>query len=161
MLYGILSIIIILFAILAPSLLFSTLNPIIEHNSVLSASLKIKLSFNNHKFLIFDIETAEETHDISEFEWQTYNLNKVSEILATYLYIMQKVTMPIESDKIWDLSPHGIAKLCNFLSQRDMKSNIESSYLFIRTYPTKYKRVKLLKQQHYRIQLQLHLNSNK
>lgn len=132
---GIASILLLLFIILAPLIVFSTLNPIIEYNSILSTSLRVSLVFNDREFDIFETKTAEEIHYVSENEWKYYKFSEVPELTATDADIMQKVTLPSFSDRSWILSPPAYTKLCNMINDYNITANARLFYTFKREYP--------------------------
>lgn len=140
---GIFSILIILIVILAPLIVFSTMNPIIEYNRVQSASIKVNLMFAGREFEVYKINTAEEIHDISPDEWKAFKFYQISELVATDQDIMQKVSMPTESDYTWDISKPGLNKLCNFLSDPNITSAINIIYQFKRNFPETRRKVDL------------------
>ena len=141
---GVFSIFLILFIILAPLIVFSTMNPIINYNKVKSASLQISLSFNQREFEIYKINTADEIHGITEDEWHRLEFNKIPELVASDIDIMQKISMPSESDTVWDISPPAYKKLCDLLGQDlNISFYINTVYKFSRNFPETRRKVEL------------------
>lgn len=140
---GVFSILIILIVILAPLIVFSTMNPIIEYNRVQSVSLKINLMFNDREFEVYKITTAEEIHDISENEWQSFKFYQIPELVSTDLDIMQKISMPSDSDYMWPISTPGLKRLCKFLTGQNISFGINNLYQFKRNFPETRRKVEL------------------
>ena len=140
---------IVLTIILLPLLIFSTLNPIITENPVVSSSHDIKFLYKNRAFNLYSISSSESISDVSYETWDnTYNFNSVSQLTTYDREQMSEILMPIYPDRIWDISRRNKEKLCGYLligvndtNTRDFR--IEFHHNFIRDYPASHKELKL------------------
>ena len=138
---GIASLVLIIIVILAPLIIFSTLNPIIEFNQVTSAGITISILFDNRAFKIFSINTAEKINTINETEWMENNFNENSELTTTDIDIMQNISMPQFSDTVWDISPPSLEQLCEFVNSNSSLYSLKVDYKFSRKYPENNKKI--------------------
>jgi Piezo non-specific cation channel, R-Ras-binding domain len=147
--HGVCSLFVVVVIILAPLIIFSTLNPIISSNPVTSASLEVKFLYKNRGFRIYSIMTSEEIESISNNDWGSYGFSNVSQLTNSDIRLMQRVLMPIESDVIWDISPSGKTRLCDTIPKANNTINdltdamIGIEYSFLRPYPDTYPEVKI------------------
>ena len=127
--------------ILAPLVIFSSLNPIAEMNLVKGAGIELNIELEEGKSLynIFSTTVANEIRNLTEEEFRLLNFRKYKELRVSDHTLYQRVEMLPYSDKIWSLSPPAIRKMKDHF-ELAMKNNfseaaISIEYSFNRQYP--------------------------
>ena len=140
-LFGLSYLLLCLGLILAPLIIFSSLNPISEMNLVKGAGIELNIELEEGKSLynIFSTTVANEIRNITEDEFSLLNFRRYKELRVSDHSLYQRIEMLPYSDKIWSLSPPAIRKMKDHFEQA-MKTNfsdaaISLEYSFNRQYP--------------------------
>jgi hypothetical protein len=132
--------VIILGIILAPLILFSSLNPIVEYNKVKSISVQLGIIIDDNYFSFYSASRVSDIHSITDSEWRRHSFNSLNGIEATDQDIMQVITMPTTSDSMWDITPPSFLQLCtslnNLLTAGNSVVTLHMSHSYTRKYPT-------------------------
>ncbi|CAI2386722.1 unnamed protein product [Moneuplotes crassus] len=128
--------------ILAPLIIFSSLNPIAELNLVKGAGIELNIELEEGKSLynLFATTVANEIRNLTEEEFGLLNFRKYKELRISDHSLYQRVEMLPYSDRIWNLSPPAIRKMKEYF-EKAMKTNsseaaIALEYSFNRKYPS-------------------------
>ncbi|OMJ88807.1 hypothetical protein SteCoe_9194 [Stentor coeruleus] len=142
--YGACALVIMLLIILLPLMIFSTLNPIVETNKVISASMTVNILIGNRSFKLYSLSTAETINDIDEETFNSRSFNSSSEVRADDWKNMQQINMPDSADVNWDISPptkkdlkNNLFKVMNCSSDEMPSFDLVLEYKFTRKYPKK------------------------
>ena len=134
--------VVILGIILAPLILFSSLNPIVESNKVKSMSVQIGITVDQSYYNLYSASRVSDIHDITDSEWNKLNFNSVNGVDITDKDITQVVTMPTASDSLWNIAPPSYLQLCATLNSSidDSKDSVVlfMSHSYIRDFPTSF-----------------------
>lgn len=150
--YGCCSLFIILLIILLPLFIFSTLNPIIEPNRVLSAGLTIKLVIGERAFKIYSLSTADTIMQIDYDYFVSRGFDKSEEIKLTDFKVMQKIDMPQSADVNWDITSYTKNTLKARLETIKSSQSYEDPFKLVmearllRKYPQKLPEVSIIKE---------------
>ena len=126
----------ILLCILAPLIIFSSLNPIVFTNPVknIELSVGIKLGDNNFYELSRISIVASRTH-ISQNDWNDKKFNQADQLSSTDSDLMDAFTLSNASDNIWLISNSANNSLCDSLNDRNQPVSLQAKYTFFRDYP--------------------------
>lgn len=138
---GCCSLIVVLGIILAPLILFSSLNPIVDSNRIKSMAVTIGIKVDDNYFNFYSASRVFDIHDITNNEWDYYKFNSLDGIEATDKDIMQVITMPTTSDTLWDITPPSYLQLCTSLNNElnDPASSsiqLQMTHTYTRDYPS-------------------------
>lgn len=137
---GCCSIIIVLGLILAPLILFSSLNPIVEYNRVKTMSMQMGILIDENYFSLYSASRVSDIHPITSREWEKMHFNRLDGIESTDQNIMQMITMPTTSDSLWDITPPSYTQLCkslnNLLINKTSSLSMHMTHTYTRKYPT-------------------------
>ena len=140
-LFGLPYLLLCLGLILAPLIIFSSLNPIAEMNLVKGAGIELNIELEEGKSLynIFSTTVANEIRNMTEDEFSTLRFKRYKQLHVSDQSLYQRIEMLPYSDIIWSLSPPAIRKMKDHFEQA-MKTNysdaaISLEYSFNRQYP--------------------------
>ncbi|CAG9313414.1 unnamed protein product [Blepharisma stoltei] len=130
-------IIVICLVILAPLIIFSTLNPIVESNQVRYMNMEISINTDDRTYLLYNTKTLDESHFITEEEWTSYEFNDVKEVQSSDIDRMQIISLPLFQETYWQITPPSKERLCKSLNDTAnyQGSSIEMTLVFYRRYP--------------------------
>lgn len=135
----------ILGMILAPLILFSSLNPIVESNRVKSMAVQIGVTVDENFFNLYSASRVSDIHDITNSEWDRLNFNSLNGVESTDKDITQVITMPTTSDSLWDMTPPSYLALCTslnaLLKSPDPKIILQMSHTYSRKYPDSFPKI--------------------
>lgn len=139
--YGCSGLLFCLGLILAPLIIFSSLNPIAELNLVKGAGIELNIELEEGRSLynVFSTSVANEIRNLTEEEFSLLNFRKYKELRVSDVSLYQRVEMLPYSDKIWSLSPPAIRKMRDHF-EHAMKTNYSDAAIsleisFNRKYP--------------------------
>jgi hypothetical protein len=136
---GCCSLVIIFAIILAPLILFSSLNPVVEFNKVKSLSVQIGIIMDENYFNFYSASRVSDIHSITDSEWETNKFNSLDGIDSNDKEVMQVISMPTTSDSLWDITPHSYNQLCSSFEKTLKESSSEAilhmSHTYTRRYP--------------------------
>ena len=142
---GCCTLIIILGIILAPLILFSSLNPIVESNKVKSMAVQIGITVQDNYFNLYSASRVSDIHDITDSEWNTLHFNSLGGIESTDKDLTQVITMPTTSDRLWDVTPASFLALCtsldSLLQYPNSTINMQMSHTYSRKYPAAFQKI--------------------
>lgn len=102
---GICGTLVTILIILAPMLIFSSLNFIVFDNPVRTMSAEFGILVNANYFRMFSVSRIQDMHDLTEKEWEAKKFNLLRDIKDTEKGDIQVLTIPISGDTIWDITP--------------------------------------------------------
>ena len=116
---------ILIIILIAPLILFSSLNPTNKLNNLNGAKITVDLTFNYEngaikKYNIFENTRADSISEINETLWKEYNYSESVQTRNFNKEQVQRVVFSTTSDKNWDLAaPH----IDNLISMLDLEKN--------------------------------------
>ncbi|OMJ81198.1 hypothetical protein SteCoe_18374 [Stentor coeruleus] len=133
--YGVCSLFGLLLIILLPLFIYSTSNPFIYKNEVLSTSLSLKIYAGSNQLMLFSTSTAYNPPEYNQTEWDLFGNS--SFISGSEKELTQLLEVPSEPDSIWDVTSLKRNKFCKDLSTvTDLSSvGLTIDHTFIRPYP--------------------------
>lgn len=136
---GCCSLLIIFGIILAPLILFSSLNPIVEYNRVKTMSVQIGIIMNDNYFNLYSASRVSDIHTITDSEWEKNKFNSLNGVDSNDKENFQVISMPTTSDSLWDITPHSFNQLCKYF-EIIIKSDsddivLHMSHTYTRKYP--------------------------
>ncbi|CAG9318296.1 PIEZO2_5 [Blepharisma stoltei] len=128
----------ILLCILAPLIIFSSLNPIIDTNPVKAITIEIGLKTDiGNYYQFFKGSQVSSISKISEKEWNNMKFDNFGKIQASDRELMQSVVLDPNPDDIWSISPSSKSALCSGLASNSTNKAyyLQMTYSFNRDYP--------------------------
>ena len=117
-------ILILVLIIIAPILIFSTLNPILEINNVNSGSISLEIITNSlesqqnaFQFRIFQVNNLD-IQDLSNEEFELLR-EEYQSINEDWEKKMQRVKILSYSENVWDISPPSLLQLSRLLQSQN------------------------------------------
>ena len=95
---GVCGLFLTLVLILGPLIIFSSLNPIVERNSVSSASVEVGALINESYYLLY---SAERVQSLSSLSSGSHLFENTSDVTETERENAQTIVMPSSSDTLW------------------------------------------------------------
>jgi len=135
---GCCSLVVIFAIILAPLILFSSLNPVVEFNRVKSISVQIGIIMNDNYFNLYSASRVSDIHSITDDEWEVNSFNLLDGIDSNDKEVMQVISMPTTSDSLWDITPHSFSQLCGSFDKTLKENNADAVFHMSHTYTRKY-----------------------
>lgn len=126
----------IILCILAPLIIFSSLNPIVFSNPLKEISLSVGIETGNSNF--YDLSTVSiitTKESVSSSQWNDENFNEVNELSASDRSLMEKIVLSPYSDNYWEASNNSVSSLCNILNTTSSGIFLQAKYKFTREYP--------------------------
>lgn len=146
--YGCSGLVFCLGLILAPLVIFSSLNPIAELNLVKGAGIELNIELEEGKSLynIFSTTVANEIRNLTEEEFSLLSFKKYKELRVSDHSLYQRIEILPYSDKVWSLSPPAIRKMRDHFKAA-MHANyseaaISLEYSFLSQYPPGVNKIK-------------------
>ncbi len=126
----------LVFILVVPLMLFSSLNPLNQLNNLTSADLKVELSFNYKNklmknYTIFQNSKPQSIESISEDDMNIYNYSKSTSTKNFPREQIQTVTFFEENDRNWDLTRPHIDSLIDLINKRNNTENNENEIVSI------------------------------
>jgi hypothetical protein len=131
----------ILFIILIPLIIFSSLNPIVDKNPVKGMTIELGVNIDDRTYTqLFSSTHIASVDYVSSSEWDDQDFSSVRDLHSEDRDIMQLVTISTYSDQVWDVTPPAKHDLSYALleSITDIKSHkvkVQMTYSFSREYP--------------------------
>ena len=140
----------LIFILIAPLMLFSTLNPTNDYNNLTGATLKLSLEFNYENGAVKDYliykNSKPETIDTIGDDWYIYNYSKSIQTKNFNKKQVQTVRFFEASDQNWDLTRPHIDSVTDLIVNRKKYTDIKSikfviEYDFDRILPSEAKKI--------------------
>ena len=141
----------LIFVLVGPLMLFSSLNPTNKLNNLTSADLKLELSFTYHNnlkknYTIFQNTKPESIESISDEDIERFNYSKSFDTVNFPREQIQTVKFFEENDRNWDLARPHINKLIELIHDRNEseinKIELVIDYSFYRLLPAEAQKAK-------------------
>mmetsp|Transcript_10701 Transcript_10701/g.20818 ORF Transcript_10701/g.20818 Transcript_10701/m.20818 type:complete len:2184 (+) Transcript_10701:50-6601(+) len=132
---------IILFIILIPLIIFSSLNPIVDKNPVKGITVEFGISIDDKTYTqLFSSTHVASVDYVSDSEWDEQDFSTVRDLHSEDKDIMQLVTISTYPDQVWDVTPpakHDLAfSLMESMTQINSHTvKLQMTYSFSREYP--------------------------
>ena len=125
----------IILCILAPLIIFSSLNPIVYENPVKGMSLTLGIKSGSMNFYsLMTISKVTDKSSVSENEWNDKGFNKATQLTASDRSLTERFTLNNYSDTVWTVSKDVSDDLCRSLRKKD-NLKFQVNYYFLRDYP--------------------------
>ena len=126
---------VIMLCILAPLIIFSSLNIIVYDNPVKSLSMSLGIKSGSTNFYpLFTTSMITDKSSVSLHEWNNEDFNKADQLTVNDRELMKRFTLNSYSDNDWIISKQVSNDLCKALYN---KGNLKflAQYVFTRDYP--------------------------
>ena len=126
---------IIMLCILAPLIIFSSLNIIVYDNPVKSLSMSLGIKEGSTNFYpLFTSSMITDKSSVSLHEWNNEDFNKANQLTVNDRGLMKRFTLNTYSDNDWIISKYVSDDLCRALDKKDDLKFL-ANYVFTRDYP--------------------------
>ena len=130
LIFGFCGLLTLFFIILAPLIIFSTLNPILETNPVTGMSVDIGLMIDHSRYYqLFMASRVADVRALTSSEYVSMKLDEVIEIAPTERSLIQLIQMPTSSDSVWDITPLSRAQLATTLLHNSALPSSQRHYI--------------------------------
>lgn len=127
----------IILCILAPLIIFSSLNPIVFSNPVKEISFSVGIKTRNSNFYeLSTVSIIKKKESVSTHEWDNEKFSEANDLSASDRNLMEKITLNPFSDNYWEASQNLIDSLCTILKSESSGISIQAIYAFTREYPS-------------------------
>lgn len=127
--------ILILLCVLAPLIIFSSLNPFIYSNPIKSMQVSVGISTGDNNFYSLSTITIVQSRDqVSLDEWNKNKFGTINQLSTNDRSLMDKIILSSYPNTNWLASENNIKALCNSLLQSNVE--LEVQYNFYRSYPS-------------------------
>ena len=126
---GICGTLVTILIILAPMLIFSSLNFIVFDNPVRTMSAEFGILVDANYFRMFSVSRIQDMHDLTDAEWEAKHFSLLRDLKDSEKGDIQVLTIPVSGDTIWDITPESRSVLMNAL-----KSNTTIEVMMTTTY---------------------------
>ena len=125
----------IMLCILAPLIIFSSLNIIVYDNPVKSLSMSLGIKSGSTNFYpLFTSSLITDKSSVSLHEWNNEDFNNANQLTVNDRGLMKRFTLNTYSDNDWIISKYVSDDLCRALDKKDDLKFL-ANYVFTRDYP--------------------------
>jgi hypothetical protein len=131
----------ILFIILMPLIIFSSLNPILDKNPVQGITIELGINIDDKTYTqLFSSTHVASVDYVTSSQWSDLDFDQVRDLHSEDEDIMQLVTISTYPDQVWSVTPparHDLAYslLESITGIKEHSIKMQMTYTFVREYP--------------------------